>query len=238
MATHGVSSPYAGEGCGAGVGWVRQRWARGVGAGEKWCMSGCRRGAWARGRGWRVWVGMGAGRGRGPWARGVGAGRGRGAWVYWGVGAGRGRGTWARGVGAGIDVEEDEALVLELLCWPLMMDWASLVLGGHWLVVGVGASRSGPGRAQLRRAPSQSQAASATAQNEGSCCTTLQSVFVYTGASTQPEGQCACIPLGAHAWPGAARESTPVSTPSATQPHRSFAAPHLTHSSLTSCACC
>ena len=134
MTTHGVSRPYAGEGCGAGVGWVRQRWARGVGAGEKWCMSGCRRGAWARGRGWRVWVGMGAG-------------RGRGAWVYWGVGAGRGRGTWARGVGAGIDVEEDEALVLELLCWPLMMDWASLVLGGHcgwlWGLVHPGAAQAG-----------------------------------------------------------------------------------------------
>jgi len=234
MTTHGVSRPYAGEGCGAGVGWVRQRWARGVGAGEKWCMSGCRRGAWARGRGWRVWVGMGAGRGRGPWARGVGAGRGRGAWVYWGVGAGRGRGTWARGVGAGIDVEEDEALVLELLCWPLMMDWASLVLGGHWLVVGVGASRSGPGRAQLRRAPSQSQ---------------LHLPQHRTRAAVaRPCRVCLCTRVRAPSQKGSARvfrwvpmhgqglrvRAHPSTLP---QPHRSLTAAHHTRSTLTSCAC-
>ena len=118
--------------------------------------------------------------------------------------------------------------MLELLCWPLMMDWVSLVLGGHWLVVGVGASRSGPGRARLRRTPSQSQAASATAQNEGSCCTTPCRVCLCTRVRAPSRGQCACIPLGAHAWPGAARESTPVSSPSATQkPHSST--PHTQH---------
>ena len=100
--------------------------------------------------------------------------------------------------------------------------WRTLAGCGGWCI----QERPRPGAAATR--PIAKPAASATAQNEGSCCTTLQSVFVYTGASTQPEGQCACIPLGAHAWPGAARESTPVNTPSATQkPHSST--PHTQH---------